>query len=198
TVGAGETEGVHHIAKVAHSLQKEYPLVHFHIVSGDKTTVIEDLDSGLIDFALIFGAVDSSKYDLLSLPCNDKFGVLMRKDDLLAEKDIITPLDLLDKPLIVSRQTVVDSNLKALLGYNEHKLNIVATYNLLFNGSLMVEEGMGYAICLDNIINVSGNSNLCFKPLSQHMEMNMSLVWKKHQAFTKVAEKFLITLQKSI
>lgn len=31
------------------------------------------------------------------------------------------------------------------------ELEIVATYNLLFNASLMVEEGLGYAIGLDKI-----------------------------------------------
>ncbi len=195
SIGAGETDGVRYLAKGARDLQKDYPLVHFHIVSGDKTTVLEDLDKGLIDFALLFGEIDSSRYDCLKLPCADAFGVLMRRDDPLAEKDIIMPEDLWDKPLIVSRQSLRDSNLSTLLGYEAEKLNIVATYNLLFNGSLMVDEGMGYAICFDKIINTSGGSNLCFKPLSQCIERKMSLAWKKYQVFTKAAEKFLLKMQ---
>lgn len=195
SIGAGETDGVRYLAKGARDLQKDYPLVHFHIVSGDKTTVLEDLDKGLIDFALLFGEIDSSRYDCLKLPCADAFGVLMRRDDPLAEKDIIMPEDLWDKPLIVSRQSLRDSNLSTLLGYEAEKLNIVATYNLLFNGSLMVDEGMGYAICFDKIINTSGGSNLCFKPLSQCIEIKMSLAWKKYQVFTKAAEKFLLKMQ---
>lgn len=58
-IGAGETEGIRPLIQAAHSLQKQYPLVHFHVVSGDKTTVLEELDHGLIDFALIFGEIDT-------------------------------------------------------------------------------------------------------------------------------------------
>lgn len=197
-IGAGETEGVRHLAKAAKRLQNEYPLVHFHIVSGDKTTVLEELDRGLIDFALVFGEIDASRYELLTLPSVDEFYVMMRKDDPLASLEIITPKDLLDKPLIVSRQMLRDSNLSGLFGCDKDKINIVATYNLLFNGSLMVDEGMGYAICFDKIINITGESNLCLRPLSVQIRPKMSLAWKKYQVFTKVTEKFLLILQKDI
>lgn len=77
-------------------------------------------------------------------------------------------------------------------------LNIVATYNLVYNASLMVEEGLGYAVCLDRIINVSGDSRLCFRPLSPQLEIGMSIVWKKYQLLSKPAEKFLLKLQEMI
>ncbi|WP_250278955.1 LysR family transcriptional regulator [[Clostridium] colinum] len=198
SIGAGETGGIRHIAKVDKKLQSKYPLLYFHIVSGDKITVLEELDKGLIDFALIFGEVDLSKYDYLTLPSIDKFSVMMRKDDILANLDVITPEDLLDKPLIVSRQIISDSNLSQLFNCDEKLLNIVATYNLLFNGSLMVDEGMGYALCFDKIINVTGNSNLCLRPLSIQIMPKMSLIWKKYQVFTKASEKFLLTIQENI
>ena len=131
----------------------------------------------------------------LKVPFQDSFGVLMRRDSPLAQKEIITPEDLWDKPLIISRQTILDSSLPTILRCDKEKLNIVATYNLLFNGSLMVDEGMGYAICLDKIINVTGNSNLCFRPLSPKIKESMHVVWKKYQVFTKAAEKYLLQLQ---
>lgn len=192
TIGAGETDGIRLLAKVARKVQCEYPLVHFHIVSGDRVTVSEDMDKGLIDFGLLFGEIDTSKYEYMRIPYKDSFGVLMRRDSPLAKKEIIMPEDLLDKPLILSRQMIHDSNIPALFHCSADKLNIVATYNLLFNGSLMVDEGMGYAICLDKIINVSGESNLCFRPLEPRMEASMNLVWKKYQVFTKASEKFLL------
>lgn len=197
-IGAGETEGVRSIVKIANQLRKDYPLVRFHIVSGDKSAVLEDLDHGLIDFALIFGNIDSNCYDSIILPSVDCFGVMMKKNDPLSVKEVITPEDLIGKPLIVSRQIIRDNDLHLLFGCNEQQLNIVGSYNLLFNGSLMVEEGLGYAICFDNIINTTGNSNLCFRPLSIEIRPKMSLIWKKYQIFTKAAEKFLISIQESI
>ncbi len=195
TVGAGETDGIRFLIRAADSLQKEYPLVHFHIVSGDVATVLEDLDRGLIDFGLIFGEVDTSKYEYISVPYNDVWGVLMRRDSPLAEKETVSAEDLIDKPLIISRQAFQKAEFRDFFPCASDKLNIAATYNLLFNGSLMVEEGMGYAICFDKIINVSGESNLCFRPLKPKIEASMSIVWKKYQVVTKAAEKFLQKLK---
>lgn len=195
TVGAGETDGVRLLAKAAQSLQEEYPLIHFHIISGDRVLVSEYLDRGLIDFGLLFGKIDTSKYECISMPHKDIWGVLMRRDSPLAEKETIAPEDLWDKPLIVSRQTFQGSELPALLNCEREKLNVVATYNLMYNGSLMADEGMGYVIGLDKIINTSGSSNLCFKALEPKAEAGTSLIWKKYQVLTKAAEKFLQKLR---
>lgn len=192
TIGAGETDGVRLLAKAANEIQREYPLVHFHIISGDRTTVTEDMDKGLIDFGLLFGEIDSSKYEYMQFPYKDSFGVLMRRDSPLAQKEIISPSDLLDQPLILSRQMLRSPSFSTIFNCNADKLNIVATYNLLFNGSLMVDEGMGYAVCLDKIINVSGESNLCFRPFASQIGDGLNLVWKKYQVFTKASEKFLL------
>jgi len=48
---------------------------------------------------------------------------------------------------------------------NHGNYNIVATYNLLYNASLMVREGIGYALCLDKLVNTDCMSELCFRPL---------------------------------
>lgn len=36
------------------------------------------------------------------------------------------------------------------------KLHIVATYNLLFNATIMVEKGIGYALGIDRLVNTTG------------------------------------------
>lgn len=198
TVGAGETDGIRFLIKAATTLQKDYPSIHFHIISGDKVTVIEHLDRGLIDFGLIFGTIDFSKYEALKISYTEKFGVLMKKDAPLAKKEMISPEDLLDKPLIISRQSIHDANISTLLGCDIENLNIVATYNLLFNGSLMADEGMGYVICFDKIINTAGNTNLCYRPLLSSSDIELHLVWKKYQVLTKAAQKFLTKVQQFI
>lgn len=195
TVGAGETDGVRLLAKAAQSLQEKYPLIHLHIFSGDKSTITEQLDRGLIDYGLVFGEVDTARYEYIKVPYNDIWGVLMRQDAQLAEKESITAEDLIDQPLIISRQASQNQEFREFFPCEQEQLNIVGTYNLLFNGSLMVDEGMGYAICFDKIINVSENSNLCFRPLEPTLKSDMSIVWKKYQVFTKAAEKFLSQLQ---
>lgn len=194
-IGAGETDAIRFMTKAAYELQKEYPLIRFHIASGDSTDVLERLDKGLIDFGLLFDPADLSAYHYLRIPTKDEWGVLMRKDSPLAEKTRISPEDLWEKPLIMSRQQKEGSELSLWLKQDFSALNIVATYSLIYNGSLMVEEGMGYAITLDKLINTSGNSRLCFRPFQPKLQIGMNIVWKKYQVFTKAAEKFLLKMQ---
>lgn len=198
TVGAGETDGMRLLAKAMRTLQEEYPLIRFHIVSGDRVNVAEELDRGLLDFGLLFGQVDVTKYEAVPLPYQDTWGVLMRKDAPLAKKEAITAEDLLGQPLLVSRQALQHNDFRSFFGSMYSKLNIVGTFNLIFNGSLMVDEDIGYALSLDKLINVTGNSNLCFRPLTPTVKSTPYLVWKKYQVFTKAAAKFLQTLQETI
>lgn len=198
SIGAGETDNVRFIARATKKLREEHPLIHLHIVSGDKVTITEELDRGLIDFGLVFGEIDTSKYEYIPIPYQDTWGVLMRRDSPLAEKQTITATDLKDKPLILSRQAFQNIDLHEFFTGEQKEWNIVATYNLLFNGSLMVEEGLGYAICFDKIINISGDSPLCFRPLMPSSQSGMNIIWKKYQIFTKAAKYFLQKLQEEI
>lgn len=196
-IGAGETDAIRVIAKAAQQLQKKYPEVRLHIASGDAADVVEKLDKGLIDFGVLFDPQDLSKYNYLKIPEKDTWGVLMRRDAALAQKACIRPEDLWDKPLILSRQHREGSALLMWLNRSEADLHIVATYSLLYNGSILVDEGIGYAITLDRIINTNG-SNLCFRPLAPTLQAGLCVVWKKYQVFTKAAELFLDSLQQTI
>lgn len=193
-IGTGETEVVRLFARVAKKLQKKYPDIRYHISSGNAEHVLEYLDKGLIDFGLLFKEVDAHKYEAIPVPIRDTWGVLMRRDSTLAEKESIRPEDLWDKPLIVSHQKGEDLYLGRWLQREESELHIVATYNLLFNASLLVDEGLGYALCYDKLINTQG-SNLCFRPFSPQLEAPGFIVWKKYQMFSKAANTFLQCLK---
>ena len=83
--------------------------------------------------------------------------------------------------------------------FGEHvgELNVVATYNHIYNAALMVEEGLGYAIGLDRTINATAHSALCFRPLTPKVESEVVIVWKKYQIFSAAAELFLSRLQET-
>lgn len=148
-----------------------------------------------IDFGIFIELFDLSKYDHLRLPLYDTWGVIMRKDSPLAEKRFITPQDLWDKPLIRSRQSIGKNKISEWFLKSDEELNIVATGNLLYNMSLLVKEGAGYAVTLDKIINTSGNSDLCFRPLYPELISHLDIAWKKYQVFPKCTEIFLERLK---
>lgn len=196
-IGTGETETVRLFAQVAKKMQQKYPDIRYHISSGNAEHVLEYLDKGLIDFGLLFTEIDPQKYEAVPVPIKDTWGVLMRKDSPLAEKETICPEDLWDKPLIFPHQRGDNTYLSHWLQREETELHIVATYNLIFNASLLVDEGLGYALCYDKLINTQG-SNLCFRPFSPRLEARGFIVWKKYQVFSKAANLFLQCLNEMI
>ncbi len=190
-IGAGETHAFRTLAKSIHRLAGLYPDIRFELFSGNAEDVMERLDKGLVDFGLLIEPYDVSKYDYLRLPASDSWGVLMRQDSPLAAFEAIRAEDLWDKPLICSRQSLEGGQLSSWLKIDYAKLNLVASYNLLFNAALLVEAGLGYAVCLDNIVNTAGDCGLCFRPLKPALESHVDLVWKKHQMFSRASELLL-------
>ena len=158
---------------------------------------MEYLDKGLIDFGLLFREPDPKKYEWLTLPRADVWGVLMRRDAPLAQKAAVRPEDLWELPLITSHQKGDDHRLAQWMGREFSELNVVATYNLVFNASLLVDEGLGYALCLDKLIHTEGTS-LCFRPFSPPLEAPCHIAWKKYQIFSKVAGRFLQAVRERI
>ena len=193
-IGTGESDMIRIFARAAKRIQEKYPDIHFHILSGNSAFVKEHLDRGLIDFGVVYSPVDTTVYSSIKVPIRDTWGVLMRRDSPLARQDTVSPHDLWDKPLILSRQVDNKSGLYRWLKKEPSELYTVATYNLIYNASLMVDEGLGYAFTLDKLVNTTG-SNLCFRLLKPKLELGMHLVWKKSQTFSKAAELFLEQLQ---
>lgn len=194
-IGAAETDGIKLIAKLCKNLQDKYPNFHYHLFSGNSEDVLEKLDKGLIDFAILFEPSDFKKYNHIKLPVYNNWGLLMKKDNPLAKLEYIKPKDILNIPLIFSKQALDNNELTGWFGHNVEKLNIVATYNLIYNASFFVEEGFGSALTLDNLVN---NPNLCFKPLEPNLKSNLVMAWKKYQVFSKASQIFLDELQKEL
>ncbi|MFP5115942.1 LysR family transcriptional regulator [Bacillaceae bacterium C204] len=198
-LGGGETDAMRQIARVVKDLQLSYPNIRYHLYSGNEDDVTERLDKGLLDFGILIQPADLSKYNYINIPAKDVWGVVMRKDSPLAFKDTIKAVDLLNVPLICSRQamkqTFSKNEFADWFGEDFGKLNVVTTYNLAYNAAIMVEEGIGYALTLDKIVNTSSDSNLCFRPLEPRLESGLNIVWKKHQVFSAAADKFLKEIQ---
>lgn len=190
-IGAGETDAFRLVAGIVKKIQNEHPQVTFHNISCDSIDVIDKLNKGLIDFGILFEPADYTAFEYIKFPVCDTWGVLMRKDCDLAAGEYVTTEMLADRPLIISRQFMNSVDLSQWLGIPKEKIIVSATTNLIFNGSKLVEEGIGSAVTLDKLINCSGDSKLCFRPFYPPKYAQMYLVWKKYQVFSKEAKRFL-------
>ena len=180
-VGCAESDGMSLLAKAAKQLRAEYENLHFHLYSGNAETVCERLDKGLLDFAVVVQNIDLSKYAYFDLPV---------KDSPMVSKAAIAIEELTELPLIVSRQGATNE-MPQWLQKNYDRLNIVATYDLIFNASILVREGLGYALGFDKLVNTGAESILCFRPILPTINSPMRLIWRREQQFSRAAELFL-------
>jgi len=198
-IGCGETDKIKYIADVINEIRKIYPDIIFHIHSGIFEDVVEKIDNGLLDFAVTIQPADLSKYNSINLPDKDNWGVVMKKDSELAKKEFVTFDDMEKVPLILSkkafRKPLPDNEFFRWFNEKKDKLNIAATYTLFYNGAIMVEQGVGYMFTLNNLINTSKNSSLCFRPIRPTLTAKWNIIWKKYQIFSPAAKLFLERVQ---
>lgn len=197
SIGCGESKALSFVTDALKVLQDEHPLIIPHFFSGNGEIVMDRLDKGLLDFAVLMGAKNTERYYSFPLLNHDTWGLLMDKDDPMAQKKAITAEDLLGIPLILSSQSLSRDELSGWLGFPMSRLHIAATYTLLFNGSLMVRSGLGYALCFDHIAPSGKDSPFAFRPLSPLLTSPLSLVWKKHQILSAPAEAFLAKIREA-
>ena len=191
-IGAAETDSIKYLARIIKQLQEENAGITVNIYSGDSEMVESKLDRGQLDFGVVVRKSDENKYSFLRLPYTDKFGLITRRDNPLAQKKQITIEDLLqtNEPLIASRQSLKNDFVK-WCGDKTEKLNIVATGDIPFNLSLLAKEGVGSLLCFDKIINTGKESELVYIPLFPQLETPLYIVWKKTMQLTPPAKKLM-------
>lgn len=190
-IGAGEANAMHVLGNLIGKFNKEYPQVKYNLYSGNADDIKERIDKGLIDIGLLTEPVNIEKYDFIRLLNKETWGVLMQKDSPLAKKEYIKPEDLSNMPIINTKRSIVQSEIENWFGVQYEKINIIGTYNLIYNAAIMVEEGLGYAICLEKLVNINDEINICFKPFYPKLETGTVIVWKKHQVFSTATAKFI-------
>ena len=192
-IGSGESESLHEIAEGMKCFQRKYPMVQYEIYTANADDIKERLEKGLVDFGLLMEPVDISKYNFIRLKRRERWGVLVREDSKLADKNRITPEDLAKIPLIMVKRSLVKNEFSGWFGEYYDHLQIAAVYNLLNNAAVMVQSGMGAALCFEV---GSHYDHLRFIPLSPEVETGCVLVWKRHQLLSNASEHFLEFMKK--
>ena len=194
-IGCGELHSLYPIIQMIKDIQEEYPDIQFHFFSGNADAITERLDKGLLDLGFLLEPEIDPRYEYIKLPFHEKFGVLMRKDSPLADRDSITFKEISTLPLIVPSQSYSSNRMTSFYADNLPSPKIVASYNLIYNAGLMVEAGIGYALCIDELINTEGKHPLTFVPLTPEVHSDVYLFTKKYQVFSKATKLFLDRLQ---
>ncbi len=196
-IGCAESYQMRHLARIIKDFKKQYPLFIYHLTSGNTEQVVERLDRGLLDFAVIVEPPDLNKYNYIEIPGYDTFGLLVRRDHELADKEHITAEDLKDVELIVSDQSI-KNDISRWCGEDADKLKVTGTVNLFYNGSVFVREGLGAMLTFEHLPDTHEDQGLVFIPLYPRLEVKMYIIWKKYQVFTPIASLLLNAFQNGL
>jgi DNA-binding transcriptional LysR family regulator len=188
-IGCGETRNMECLSRLMATFRNKYPDVVFNIYTANADDVKERLENGTLDFGLLMEPVEISRYNFVRMPLQERWSVLMRRDSPLAEKEMITPADLVGIPLIISKRQSVRNELENWFGEYSRQMQVVAMVNLSYsNRALMVENHVGVALeyefdFYDDV--------LCRRPFSPEMCSRSVLVWRKEQVFSSAVTKFI-------
>ncbi|MCH5213102.1 MAG: LysR family transcriptional regulator [Oscillospiraceae bacterium] len=188
TIGSGETQSMHLLSQMMTAFRKKYPNVNFEIYSAISDDIKDRIEKGIVDIGLLTEPVDIGRYEFIHMPYKDRWSALIRKDSPLAQKEYVTPEDLSKVPMIVAKRERVRKEIESWFGDYCENTEIAAIYNLLYNASIMVSEGVGVALCFEHD---SRYENLCVKPLMPPMQTGTVLVWKKHSITSPVVTAFI-------
>lgn len=197
-IGCGEYQSSLAIMKVIRDITRDYPDIHFHLFSSNADTILERLDKGLLDIGFLLEPEITPRYDYQRLPLTETWGVLMPNNAPLAKKERLTLDDLSGIPMIVPSQTSNSNRFEQLFSEYQLSLDIVSTYNLIYNASLMVQADIGYALCIGGLIPPSPEHNLIFCPFEPAITSNVYLFTKKYQVFSKATRLFLSRLEQEL
>lgn len=191
SITCGEIAAVWVLADIIRGFKDKYPNVTYGIYTCNADYSKERLDSGLSDIGLLLEPVDIDKYDFVRLPVRENWCVLLRADDELASHDVITPMDLAGRNLILPWRDKVQQEIASWMGdyFDKDKLTIVS--NMSTNSSIMVSEGMGYVLCIEGGRPFLDSSQICSRRLSPPLTATTVLAWKRNQPMTGAVTKFL-------
>ena len=192
--GMAESFQIRYIAKEIRELKNFYPRLYYKIISGDTEQIIDKLENGILDFAVLAETPDFYKYNFLQFPESDEWGLIIPADDELARKNFIQFEDLIGLPLICSEQAWTREFSEWCSGRID-ELQLAGTYRLVYNATIFAKEKLGYLLCFDKLVDTSAENNLVFRPLYPRLETKLYLVWKKYPKFSQIAEKFLAQIK---
>lgn len=194
-LACGETRWMGPIADVMHAIVVEHPSVRFHLHSGDADTVYDRLDKGLADVGLLMGPMRDARYDYFGLKWRDRFGLVVPRGCGLAAQGSVDISALPGLPLLLPEQTLQGNQGPDLMGLTYEDLHIAGVYNLFYNATHMVEHGLGFALCLEGLIDESTTRSLEFISIQPEVSVGLVMATKRYQTFSPAVRLFLERLE---
>lgn len=187
-IGAIETVGTLYLPQWISKFKKRYPKIHYNLWSSNSKDVIERLEKGLIDVALVRGPLDESKYHMFPIS-EENWVVLINKEHPLSKKSVISLEDLSKEELLVPTQRV--NEVTQWFGSKNLDCDIICSFSPLMNGIVMVDHNIGIAILPGSCKQLLYTDKIIVRDLSEEMLSNVFFIYKREYELPSTAKRFI-------
>jgi len=197
-IGSGELAAVWILPDLIGAFSEKYPLVTFDLFTANADLVKEQMEKGLVDVGILLEPIDMEKFDFIRLHQKERWVVLMRPGDPLAEKKAVSAKDLEGRPLSLPRRTNVQNELASWFGDSFSKLRVLFTNNFTTNAAVMVQSGLTYAMAVEGSLPFWDKEKIISRPLYPDLSASSVLAWRKRQMFSPAVTRFIDHVKKNL
>lgn len=194
SIGCIEADNSDTMSLMLEEFIADYPAVTFNIYTGTSDEIVDRLDKGLLDLAILLEPINTDKYHKIVLPRVERWGLLVSDESFLAESKTIKPADLIGIPLMVGRSEVQ----KLLENWSKKSiddLNVIGNFNLSFNIISLVARQIGSAVVIEG--SPTYLSDTKFIPFAPAVQTNCVLVWRRERETSPVVREFIRYFRKA-
>ncbi len=189
-IGSIETVGTIYLPYWIAHFKDSYPKVRYNIWSGNSTDVIEKMEKGLLDIALVRAPFNTDTFNYFHI-CDEKWIALMNKEHPLAQNSssCISLGELSSHELLVPTQRIREVN--DWFSSRNLLCNILCGFSPLMNAIVLVQNNLGVAILPESCKKMAGNQDIVIKDISENMQSEVFAIWRKEYELSSVAKRFL-------
>ncbi|MCI8669001.1 MAG: LysR family transcriptional regulator [Lachnospiraceae bacterium] len=193
SIGSGELRSMDELAEWISVFQENHPLVTFELFSGTADSIKRQMENGTIDLGLLLEPVDTAKYEFIRMKTKEEWCALVPDTSIFAEKGFVTPEDIAACPVLLPVRNPVKNELASWLGDYAKDLNVLSTFNLLYNATVMARKNSGLILAIKLNCSYEG---LTFVPFKPSMTLSSVLTWKERQIFSPTTTAFIEFIKK--
>lgn len=199
-IAGRESSALDSLAPVMGQVRARYPGISFQVTLCEREAATRMIGEGTASFAVLDDSWDCTAWETLSLPGEDRWGLLVRTDSDVVGRGTVRRADITQRSLIMPKERSRE------LGYwldKENQLDVVGRYGSGRVACRMVEAGVGEAIVLENTVaenvgmigasNSGGGCGLVFVPLDWLVGLRCVLAWSRQACLGRAGEVFVET-----
>ena len=173
-----------------------YPQVTFHLSNGNGDNISEKIDNGLLDVGFVLEPVELEKLNYITINAKERFGLLVKNTSPLAHNKVITPSDLINRPLINAPRLGTQKAFSSWATNN--KLHYIATAELTTTAAILVKNDIGEAIVIEGSVKEATGNDLTFIPFDPELITHSLFIWKKYNSMSYTVSKFIDFVSKKL